>query len=735
MRRITAFLTSLAIVGALAATQPAIAGPDFSSSSDLIEPNGFPGVCTQPCYIAGVQTEVWLPTNPDNPQPSAGNNTYVYKVSHTGGSGPIVPGVIGFDLAVDLAEVVSAGYLPTSPGVEPSATQLFGGAITWQFHTAPIQEGESSKLLYVHSPLMPGGVDNNAASVAGQAGLDAPGSCLGPLDPPVGTECGLDVEKEGCVVQPPDVVGDSCEGKVTAFSFEYTGEGCEASSHLQNPKKVRCRGGANGEGPVDILVSGKKRKRWSHGWGWWGKKRHKKTIFAMEEAVPIGGTVVVEAANAGKHKIGSNTRVVIASTGGGHDVIELDKFHTSCSQPFGPGMVFGSIRILSVTSTGAGTVNLPDSDEDECITSIDVLPPPHCQGKVNALQLRYAGGDCSQTMHGQDSHKVGCADIDQPSANPVRIVIGSGAQAPPQSTLLVDESPVEGGGIVTVVRTSSCSSNHLGSTTGYWIKDAVTDDVIQEGYFHTSCSQPLNLGDQFGALQVFGLDTTEGGSASLGAEVEYRYVVTNPNDSQVDGLSVDDDLLGSIASGVSLPAGASATFTTTALIEEETTNVATATGFVAGQECTPGIAEATITVQAPPEEPQICTKKIAAVLLQYTGPDVSGATVRFTAKSFYNEPVVYTGVDLTNGTVLSMGSENGFSIDGTAHGESDLGSKTWVSIDGVTEAIHTSCSVPFVSQQPAPLDDPKGDPSPNWRVIDFTEKLKTRRHGHHHHHH
>ena len=97
--------------------------------------------------------------------------------------------------------------------------------------------------------------------------------------------------------------------------------------------------------------------------------------------------------------------------------------------------------------------------------------------------------------------------------------------------------------------------------------------------------------------------------------------------------------------------------------------------------------------------------------------------------------MVYTGVDLTNGTVLSMGSENGFSIDGTAHGESDLGSKTWVSIDGVTEAIHTSCSVPFVSQQPAPLDDPKGDPSPNWRVIDFTEKLKTSRHGHHHHHH
>ena len=39
---------------------PAWSGPDYASSSDLIEPNGFPGVCSQPCYVAGVETEVWL---------------------------------------------------------------------------------------------------------------------------------------------------------------------------------------------------------------------------------------------------------------------------------------------------------------------------------------------------------------------------------------------------------------------------------------------------------------------------------------------------------------------------------------------------------------------------------------------------------------------------------------------------------------------------------------------------
>jgi len=711
----------------------AVAGPDFSASSDLIEPNGFPGVCAQPCYIAGVETEVWLPGNPGNPLPLAGNNTYVYQVNHSGGSGPIVLALIGFDLSVDLSQVTDAGYLPASPGVEPSDTVLFGSAVTWKFETTPISDGESSKLLYIHSPLMPGAVSNNAASISGQAALDAPGSCLGPLDPPVGNECTLDIEKEGCVVQPPDVTGDTCQGKVTSFSFEYTGQGCAASSHLQNPKRVRCVGGANGESPVDILVSGKKRKRWSQGWGWWGKKRHKKTIFAMEEGVPVGGSVVVDAAHAGKHKIGANTHVVISSAGGSHEVIEFDKFHTSCSQPFGPGMTFGSVLITSVTSTGGGTATLPEPEEEECTTSIDVVPPPHCQGKLESLQLRYTGGDCSQSMNSQAAWKSGCTDVAPPSANPVRIIISDGQSPPPHSTLLVDESPVEGGGILTVLPQPGCNyATHLGSVVGYWIKDAVTDELIQDGYFHTSCSQPLNLGDRFGALQVFGQDTTHGGSFALGSDVEYTYVVTNPNDTQVDGLSVDDDLLGNIASGVTLAPGESATFTTTALVEEETTNVATATGSAGGQACVPGVAEATITVEQPPEEPQICTKKIAAMLLQYTGPDIPGATVTFTAKSFYGEPVTYTGVDLTNGTVLSSASENGFSIDGTAHGESDLGSKTWVSINGVTETLHTSCSVPFATGAAAPLDDPKGAPSANWHVIDFTEKVKRHRRHHHH---
>ena len=731
--------TIISLAGVLLLASTASAGPDYAGSSDLIEPNGFPGVCNQPCYVAGVETEVWLPSNPDNPLPSVGNNTYIYRVSHTGGSGPFVPALLNFELEIDPAQVFGAGFLPSSGGVAPSDTLIFNGVVTWEFLSASIADGESSKLLYVHSPLLPGGVNNNSASAAGQAGLDAPGSCLGPLDPP-GPQCSLSVEKEGCVVQQPDVVGDACEGKLTAFSFQYTGLGCDASSHLQNPRKVRCIGGANGEEPVNIVVSSKKRKRWGWNSGWWGKKRHRKTIFAVESGVQVGDTIVVNSANAGRKKIGSKTYVTISTSGGHHEIIELDKFHTSCSQPFAPGMVFGSVQVTSVTSTQGGTVSLPDPEDQDCSTSIDLAPAPHCQGKVSELALRYTGGDCSQSINTQATDKTGCTDADAPSANPVRVILSDGKQPPPNSSVYLDQTMVAGGDILTLDASSipHCSnSGTLRSVTGFWIKDAITDELIQDGFFHTSCSQPLNLGDQFGALQVFGLDSTNGGSVALGSDVEYSYVVTNPNSAAADNISVDDDLLGNIASGVSLDPGETATFTTTALIEFETTNVATVTGDIGGQACAPGTDSATITLTEPPEEPQICTKKIAAALLKYTGPDIPNATVKLVAKSFDDDEVIYTGVDLTDGVTLSLPDENGFTIDGTAHGESSLGSKLTIYINGVAEKLHTSCSVPFATNAPAPLNDPKGAPSPNWYVVDFTEKMKKKdhHHGHHHGHH
>ena len=165
------------------------------------------------------------------------------------------------------------------------------------------------------------------------------------------------------------------------------------------------------------------------------------------------------------------------------------------------------------------------------------------------------------------------------------------------------------------------------------------------------------------------------------------------------------------------------TYTTTAYISEETTNLAMLNGSVDGVTCNEASASATMTVTEPPDPGLICTSKVQAMRLRYTGPDVAGARVEIEAKTFPYEDVVYDPIDLVGGvTELTLASENGFSIDATAHGEIDLGSKTTLRINGAEERIHTSCSTAFESGKPAPLNHPKGDPSPNWFVIDFTQK-------------
>ncbi len=129
--------------------------------------------------------------------------------------------------------------------------------------------------------------------------------------------------------------------------------------------------------------------------------------------------------------------------------------------------------------------------------------------------------------------------------------------------------------------------------------------------------------------------------------------------------------------------------------------------------------------EPPPEEPtttDVCTTKIQAITLKYTGPDISGATVAITADKLKKTMIVFDAINLTSGTILSSPGENGFSIDATKHRQSELGSKTRIRINGVEEVLHTSCSTPFTADEPAPLDKPKGDPSSDWFVVNFTQK-------------
>ena len=125
-----------------------------------------------------------------------------------------------------------------------------------------------------------------------------------------------------------------------------------------------------------------------------------------------------------------------------------------------------------------------------------------------------------------------------------------------------------------------------------------------------------------------------------------------------------------------------------------------------------------------------CTGGAIALTLKYTGASISGpTTVTVTGSS--RASVTYSLASLNNGDILTQASENDFTIDATAHGQSKLGSKTTVTINGDSEVLHTSCSCRATPEtnlalcNPACLDSSspdnttgfKGAPSPLWTLV------------------
>ena len=346
--------------------------------------------------------------------------------------------------------------------------------------------------------------------------------------------------------------------------------------------------------------------------------------------------------------------------------------------------------------------------------------------KIKSMILEYTGDGCGASSHSQKADKVKC-NGDPSAAEPVDIFITGGRRG---EKLWGSALGIPIGGTVWADAANE-GKNNLDAETKVIITND-SGDVIQEVKFHTSCSQPLAVGDQFGSMLLTSLTTTEGGTVgsdtcstelpATGADVEYTYTITNTGPTTVTNVTVIDDVFGVVpGSPIALiAAGESVVLTLTEFLSDETTNTVVVT---ADEGCS---ARATATITKAPPEPLECTTKVQKMLLEYIGPTVSGpVTVTIKADKFKDDPVSYNmGGDLVAGTVLSSPAENDWTIDATAHGQNELGAKTEISINGVKEVIHTSCSTPVVSGQPAPLDgrDIKGDPSPNWFVVDFLQK-------------
>ena len=210
------------------AAQAAWGAPDLSGTVIIDEPNGSFNLCDAPCYRVEKAVEVFLNGNPTGPGVcAAGENTYLYTLTHIGGNPTTFPGnpilpILRFEVEVDATTVGSAGFIP-GVGIPPSSTFIntIEDVVTWTFLTEPLVVPKSSEQLFICSALTPGNVADTVVSLSGPLALDAPGTCVGPILPPL---CQLEIDKTCCLPSTPLPGTDICEGKVERVVFEYTGE-------------------------------------------------------------------------------------------------------------------------------------------------------------------------------------------------------------------------------------------------------------------------------------------------------------------------------------------------------------------------------------------------------------------------------------------------------------------------------------------------------------------------------
>lgn len=123
--------------------------------------------------------------------------------------------------------------------------------------------------------------------------------------------------------------------------------------------------------------------------------------------------------------------------------------------------------------------------------------------KLETLTMIYTGDDCSATFNSQDSGSVICSDSNGGPNNAAEVNIRASTKEDPdqRNSDSLFNGVVALNGSFTLDAVGVTRQNRLGGDTYIQI-EALDGTVLQNVKFHTSCSQPLNAGDQFGASLV-----------------------------------------------------------------------------------------------------------------------------------------------------------------------------------------------------------------------------------------
>ena len=169
-----------------------------------------------------------------------------------------------------------------------------------------------------------------------------------------------------------------------------------------------------------------------------------------------------------------------------------------CSDGCNYGVVYINTVNCSSPITGGGNLlsNEFDIDMENANYPEDCVAATGQGPKI--LTLRYTGDACSASSHLQDESKVDCSG-DPEYAPFVYVTVESGGK---KSKIFFRDLQVPLGGAFDI-DANSISRSKLESSVIIFLKDA-QGEVLQEIEFHTSGSQPLGVGNQFGALVVEG---------------------------------------------------------------------------------------------------------------------------------------------------------------------------------------------------------------------------------------
>jgi hypothetical protein len=406
--------------------------------------------------------------------PPPGNNTTNANASLSGyvtvletTAGPIAPVVIPF----------SGTFVPNSTFSLPGdfGTKLWQGQVS--IDVASVVPNATRAVLTLNNDLASNcGAGNTSAKIQKKV-VSGPSVAIAINEPP----CALLVDKTCCLPTPPMPGMDICEGKVTQMKLVYTGDTCGASNNPQSGKAL-CSGNTFGSAPVSIsgLPSG--------------------ITATPSSGINIGQEVTLSFGGA---SFPSNTAFKVTGPLGEQSL----SIHTSCSQALRCNDQFGSMRLASLTTTEGGTdvCTDPNAEPDTQCVVPGAPAGTACQDTPSQVVFQYTGANCQVPLPNPQSGKASCNGSPN-GAQPVSATY-TGAD---QSKITV--SPASGIDVGETFSITATGQDKLEKDTPIVL---AKNGVVQNVKIRTSCSKPLRLGDQFGALTVVGLTDKNLGSVEL----------------------------------------------------------------------------------------------------------------------------------------------------------------------------------------------------------------------------